>query len=63
MDRNIVYPSSIPLDTDLLSINRNMMIGLGFLAQAVLGAGPAVGVSQQYFATDGPPARERVADS
>ena len=42
MDRNIVYPSSIPLDTDLLSINRNMMIGLGFLAQAVLGAGPAV---------------------
>ena len=38
MDRNIVYPSSIPLDTDLLSINRNMMISLGFLAQAVLGA-------------------------
>jgi len=38
MDRNIVYPSSIPLDTDLLSINRNTMIGLGFLAQAVLGA-------------------------
>jgi hypothetical protein len=38
MDRNIVYPSSIPLDTDLLAINRNMMISLGFLAQAVLGA-------------------------
>src|ERR1700733_10514215 len=37
MDRNIVYPGSIPLDTDLLSVNRNMMIGLGFLAQAVLG--------------------------
>jgi hypothetical protein len=37
MDRNIVYPSSIPLDTDLLSINRNTMIGLGFLAQAILG--------------------------
>ena len=37
MDRNIVYPGSIPLDTDLLSINRNAMIGLGFLAQAVLG--------------------------
>jgi hypothetical protein len=37
MDRNIVYPGSIPLDTDLLSINRNTMIGLGFLAQAVLG--------------------------
>jgi hypothetical protein len=37
MDRNIIYPGSIPLDTDLLSVNRNMMIGLGFLAQAVLG--------------------------
>lgn len=37
MDRNIVYPSSIPLDTDLLTVNRNAMIGLGFLAQAVLG--------------------------
>jgi hypothetical protein len=42
MDRNIVYPSSIPLDTDLLSINRNAMIGLGFLAQAVLGGNSAV---------------------
>jgi hypothetical protein len=37
MDRNIVYPGSIPLDTDLLSVNRNSMIGLGFLAQAILG--------------------------
>jgi hypothetical protein len=37
MDRNIVYPGSIPLDTDLLSINSNTMIGLGFLLQAVLG--------------------------
>jgi hypothetical protein len=37
MDRNIVYPGSIPLDTDLLSINKNAMIGLGFLIQAVLG--------------------------
>jgi hypothetical protein len=37
MDRNIVYPSSIPLDTDILSLNRNIMIGLGFLVQAVLG--------------------------
>jgi hypothetical protein len=37
MDRNIIYPGSIPLDTDLLSINRNTMIGLGFLIQAVLG--------------------------
>jgi hypothetical protein len=37
MDRNIVYPGSIPLDTDLLSVNRNSMIALGFLAQAILG--------------------------
>jgi len=37
MDRNIVYPFSIPLDTDILSINRNIMISIGYLAQAVLG--------------------------
>jgi hypothetical protein len=37
MDRNIVYPGSIPLDTDLLSLNRNTMIALGYLAQAILG--------------------------
>ncbi|WP_428533535.1 glycine-rich domain-containing protein [Rhodopila sp.] len=37
MDRNIVYPGSIPLDTDLLSANKNAMVGLGFLIQAVLG--------------------------
>ncbi len=42
MDRTIVYPSAIPLDTDLLSINRNAMIGLGFLAQAMLGGNAAV---------------------
>ncbi len=37
MDRNIVYPGAIPLDTDILAINRNAMIGIGFLAQATLG--------------------------
>lgn len=37
MDRNIVYPGSIPLDTDLLSVNRNAMVALGYLAQATLG--------------------------
>lgn len=42
MDRNIVYPGSIPLDTDLLTVNRNAMIGLGYLAQAVLGTGAVV---------------------
>lgn len=39
MDRNIVYPSSIPLDTDLLAVNRNTMIALGYLVQAVFGTG------------------------
>jgi hypothetical protein len=42
MDRNIVYPSSIPLDTDILSLNRNVMVGLGFLAQACLGSNTVV---------------------
>lgn len=42
MDRNIVYPGSIPLDTDILSINRNVMIALGFLAQSVLGGSTVV---------------------
>lgn len=42
MDRNIVYPGSIPLDTDLLYLNRNVMTAIGFLAQAVLGTGQIV---------------------
>jgi hypothetical protein len=42
MDRNIVYPGSVPLDTDLLTINRNTMVALGSLMQAVLGSGPLV---------------------
>lgn len=42
MDRNIVYPSSIPLDTDILSLNRNVMVGLGFLAQACLGTNTVI---------------------
>ncbi|GAB0115309.1 glycine-rich domain-containing protein [Acidisoma sp. C75] len=37
MDRQIVYPASIPLDTDFLSLNRNTMVALGYLAQATLG--------------------------
>jgi hypothetical protein len=42
MDRTIVYPSAIPLDTDLLSGNKNTMIGLGFLAQAIFGSSTVV---------------------
>ena len=37
MDRNLVYPGSIPLDSDLLSLNRHTMVALGALAQAALG--------------------------
>jgi len=37
MDRQIVYPGSIPLDTDILSIQRNVMVALGYLAQVTLG--------------------------
>ena len=42
MDRMIVYPGAIPLDTDLLNVQRGTMKGLGFLAQACLGGGPIV---------------------
>ena len=42
MDRTLVYPGSIPLDSDMLSINRNVMMAIGYLARAVLGEGPIV---------------------
>lgn len=42
MDRQIVYPGSIPLDTDLLSVQRNTMVALGYLAQATLGTSTVV---------------------
>ena len=42
LDRQFVYPSSIPLDTDILGTNKNAMVGLGFLAQDILGTGTAV---------------------
>ena len=42
MDRQIVYPGSIPLDTDLLSIQRNIMVAIGYLAQATIGSASAV---------------------
>jgi hypothetical protein len=42
MDRHIVYPASIPLDTDILSIQRHAMVSDGFLAQAMLGSAPVV---------------------
>ena len=42
MDRNIVYPGSIPLDTDILYPNRNAMIGIAALTAATLGTGTVV---------------------
>lgn len=42
VDRVIVYPGQIPLDTDILSTQRNAMIALGFLAQATLGTSVVV---------------------
>ena len=42
MDRSIVYPGSIPLDTDLLSSNRNTMVALGALLAATLGSSPTI---------------------
>lgn len=37
LDREIVYPGAIPLDTDILAIERNVMVAIGYLAQATLG--------------------------
>ena len=42
MDRMIIYPGAIPLDTDLLNVQRGVMKGLGFLAQACLGSAPVI---------------------
>ena len=42
MDRQIVYPGSIPLDTDVLSVQRNTMVALGYLARATLGTSTLV---------------------
>lgn len=38
MDRPIVYPGQIPLETDLLSTNRNAMLALAKLAACLFGA-------------------------
>ncbi len=42
MDRTIVYPGSIPLDTDLLNTNRNSMVAIGALIAATLGTNTVV---------------------
>jgi len=38
MDRQIVYPGAVPLETDLLNTNKFAMIGLAKLASALLGS-------------------------
>ncbi|QEL14798.1 hypothetical protein [Limnoglobus roseus] len=42
MDREIVYVGQIPLETDLLLTNKNTMLALGALMQAVLGTSVSV---------------------
>lgn len=42
MDRQIVYPGQIPLETDLLNTNRNIMTALGKLVGALFGTGGIV---------------------
>lgn len=41
-DRQIVYPGALPADTDILGLQRDMMIAIGYLAQAALGSGTVV---------------------
>lgn len=38
MDRQIIYPGAIPLETDLLNTNKYAMIGLAKLAAAMMGS-------------------------
>lgn len=42
MDRQIVWPGAIPLETDILNTNRNVMVALGRLAMDVLGSSTLV---------------------
>jgi hypothetical protein len=42
MDRTLVYPGGIPLDSDILTVNRNVMVAIGYMARAVLGEAPIV---------------------
>ena len=72
MDRTIVYPGSIPLDSDLLSINRNTMVALGYLMQAAFGnnlvadgliCSPTVPASMSVRVGSGSMAQMSVVDS
>ena len=39
MNRQIVYPGAIPADTDFLNMQRQIMVGLGYLVQVAVGTG------------------------
>jgi len=60
MDRQIVYAGSIPLDTDLLHIQKHIMASLGALARLVLGRDfvvdglPCVPDAEPYSVVVGP---------
>jgi hypothetical protein len=61
MDRQIIYPGAIPLETDLLNTNRNAMIGLSKLAAAILGTSAFLNGLANYGATSGGPGGYGVA--
>ena len=42
MDRQMVYAGSIPLDTDLLNVQRHVLASIGALAQTILGRDPVL---------------------
>ena len=42
VDRQFAYAGAIPQDTDILSSEKNMLYGVGYLAQAALGTGTCV---------------------
>lgn len=43
MDRQIIYSGQVPLETDLLNTNRNILIALGLLSLDIFGTGTVVG--------------------
>ena len=43
MDRKIIYPGAIPLETDLLATNRNAMVAIAALTNDLLGSSTSVG--------------------
>jgi hypothetical protein len=43
LDRQIVYPQSLPQDTDILNTNRNALVGLGLFILDVFGTSTVVG--------------------